>query len=351
MVYSIIVPVYNRRKYIRRCLDSIMKQSFQDFELIIVDDGSDDGTAEICDEYGQKYGNIKVHHQQNGGASKARNTGLKLAEGTFALFVDSDDYLPLDYLYQLMLAYEKYGFDFWYYTPFKIYTISNIQYFRYRKGVNISIVNGSGLIELMNKGLFNSVVNKVYEMSLVKKYGIHFPEDISLGEDLIFNLCYLDKKSEFKFLVLNKNYYIVWGKDTKDSLERGWREDFFDIKRKLLREKVKYINKWSKEEKISIDRESTIKCWYFYCMKDSIKYYILHVKDMGGMQLIKKMNEIKHSQEYFRYRRMCRGKKWILAHMVYSILYTELKETNKINRGERKWITIWKQSGKQRVKM
>lgn len=325
MLYSIIVPVYNRRKYIRRCLDSIMKQSFQDFELIIVDDGSDDGTAEICDEYEQKYGNIKVHHQQNGGASKARNTGLKFAEGTFALFVDSDDYLPLDYLYQLMSAYEKYGSDFWYYTSFKIYTVSNIQYFQYRKSANYSIVNGSNLIELINKGLFNSAVNKVYEMSLIKKYGIHFPEDLSLGEDLIFNLCYLDKKPEFKFLVLNKNFYMGWCKDTKDSLERGWREDFFEIQRKLLKEQVKYINKWSKEEKISIDRESTIKCWYFYYINCSIKYYILHIKDMEGMQLIKKMNEIQHSQEYSRYKRMCKGKKWILAQMVYSNLCAELK--------------------------
>ena len=326
MVYSIIVPVFNRRKYIRRCLDSIMKQSFHDFELIIVDDGSDDGTSEICDEYEQGYANIKVHHQRNGGASKARNKGIQMAKGMFALFVDSDDYLPSDYLNKLMMAYEKYGLDYWYFTSFKIYMVSDIQYFQFRKNVYFSKAKDNNLIELMDRGLFNSEVNKVYEVSLIRNYEIRFPEDLNLGEDLIFNLHYLDKRSEFNFGILNRNYYIGWWKETIDSLERGWREDFFEIQEKLLREKVKYINKWAKEGKISIELERTIKEWYFYFIQNCIRYYILHMKDIGWIQLVKKMDEIRHSQEYFKYRRMCVGKKWILIQMVCGILCTDLKE-------------------------
>lgn len=332
MVYSIIVPVFNRRRYIRRCLDSIIRQSYHDFELIVIDDGSDDGTAKICDQYEQRYEYIRVRHQQNGGVSRARNAGLKMAGGTFAIFVDSDDYLPSNYLGQLKSAYEKYGPDFWYCTSFKVYTTSGIQYFQYRKSVPYSIVKSNDLIELMDKALFNSVANKVYEMSLVEKYGIQFPEDISLGEDLIFNLRYLDKKSKIKFLVLNKDYYLVWSRDTEGSMERGWREEFFAVQRKLLKEKVKYINKWTKKEKISTDMERFRESVYYGCVKDSIEFYISHMKDVGWKRLIKKINEIRYSPEYLIYRRMHPGEKWILVRMAYGSL-CRMKRRN-FSRGE-----------------
>lgn len=88
---SCIVPVYNVEKYLRRCVDSILAQTFTDFELILVDDGSPDGCPAICDEYAEKDSRVRVIHQENKGVSAARNAGLDMARGEYVCFVDGDD--------------------------------------------------------------------------------------------------------------------------------------------------------------------------------------------------------------------------------------------------------------------
>lgn len=93
MKLSIIVPIYNVEPYLRRCIDSILAQTFTDFELILVDDGSPDNCPAICDEYAEKDPRIVVIHKQNGGLSDARNAGLDIARGDYIGFVDSDDYI------------------------------------------------------------------------------------------------------------------------------------------------------------------------------------------------------------------------------------------------------------------
>lgn len=91
--FSIIVPIYKTEAFLHQCVDSLIGQTYQNIEIILVDDGSPDQSAQICDSYSEKYANIKVIHKQNGGLSDARNTGLVSAIGEFILFVDSDDYL------------------------------------------------------------------------------------------------------------------------------------------------------------------------------------------------------------------------------------------------------------------
>lgn len=94
---SIIVPVYKVEKYLHRCLDSIVAQTFTDWECILVDDGSPDGSGKICDEYAEKDGRFKVFHQENQGVSAARNKGLDNAKGEWIGFVDSDDWVSKEY--------------------------------------------------------------------------------------------------------------------------------------------------------------------------------------------------------------------------------------------------------------
>lgn len=100
---SIIVPVYNSEKYLCNCLDSITEQSFRDFELILIDDGSADSSGTICDNYAMNDGRIKVIHKENGGASSARNCGIQSASGKYISFVDSDDWLSRE-MYSVMFA-------------------------------------------------------------------------------------------------------------------------------------------------------------------------------------------------------------------------------------------------------
>ena len=93
---SVIVPIYNVEKYLRRCVDSILNQTYKNLEVVLVDDGSPDACPAICDEYAQKDKRIKVVHKQNGGVSSARNTGLDFATGDYIAFVDRDDYIEVD---------------------------------------------------------------------------------------------------------------------------------------------------------------------------------------------------------------------------------------------------------------
>ena len=91
MRISVIIPVYNTEQYLSRCLDSILSQSFDDFELLLIDDGSTDSSGAICDSYAEKDSRVRVFHKENGGVSSARNLGLDNAKGEWIYFVDSDD--------------------------------------------------------------------------------------------------------------------------------------------------------------------------------------------------------------------------------------------------------------------
>ena len=101
---SVIVPVYKAEKYLNRCVDSILAQTFTDFEVLLIDDGSPDRSGEICDEYTKKDVRIHVYHQQNCGAGAAREFGVNKASGTWIMFVDSDDTIPVDSLENLLLC-------------------------------------------------------------------------------------------------------------------------------------------------------------------------------------------------------------------------------------------------------
>lgn len=100
---SVIVPVYKVEPYLRRCVDSILDQTYSDFELILVDDGSPDNCPDICDDYARQDSRVKVIHKENGGLSDARNAGLRIAAGAYVSFVDSDDFIRKD-MYEVMLA-------------------------------------------------------------------------------------------------------------------------------------------------------------------------------------------------------------------------------------------------------
>ena len=108
---SVIVPIYNVEPYLHRCVDSLLLQTYQDFELILIDDGSTDNCGMICDEYAALDDRIRVIHKLNGGLSDARNVGLEIATGEYIAFVDSDDWVARDYLECLFVTLCETGAD------------------------------------------------------------------------------------------------------------------------------------------------------------------------------------------------------------------------------------------------
>ena len=105
---SFVIPVYNAEQYLRRCLDSVLSQTYSNYEIVLVDDGSTDRSACICDDYARDYSNVSVYHIPNGGASLARKKGIDVAQGEYLTFVDSDDYIAPDYLSILYHLIERY---------------------------------------------------------------------------------------------------------------------------------------------------------------------------------------------------------------------------------------------------
>ena len=99
---SVIVPIYNVEKYLQKCVDSIINQTYKNLEIILVDDGSPDNCPKMCDDYAEKDSRIKVVHKENGGLSDARNVGMEVATGEYVSFIDSDDYISLDF-YETLL--------------------------------------------------------------------------------------------------------------------------------------------------------------------------------------------------------------------------------------------------------
>lgn len=108
---SIIIPVYNVEKYLPECLDSVVNQTYKELQIIVVDDGSTDSSGEICDQYAEKDNRITVIHQVNAGAANAKNTGLDNVKGEYLAFVDSDDWVELNWIETLINAMEKYDVD------------------------------------------------------------------------------------------------------------------------------------------------------------------------------------------------------------------------------------------------
>lgn len=106
---SIIVPVYNVKKYLQKCVESLLGQTYTDFEILLIDDGSTDGSSEICDQLREADSRIRVFHKENGGLSDARNFGIEHAQGEFLLFIDSDDMIHPDFCKVLMDAQKKYN--------------------------------------------------------------------------------------------------------------------------------------------------------------------------------------------------------------------------------------------------
>lgn len=195
---SIVVPVYNAEKYLQRCCESVLNQSYKQIELILVDDGSTDNSLEICESFKKQDARVKVVHKENGGVSSARNKGIEVAVGEFIMFVDSDDWIDFDTVEVLINLALHNGTDIVVYSLLNEYP--NIQYPLQIDDAVMSIndiINSYKLIKNPD-AILCSVCNKLYKREIIIKNNIKFLDNIKFGEDFIFNsqiIKYIDKIS------------------------------------------------------------------------------------------------------------------------------------------------------------
>lgn len=253
---SIVVPAYNAEKTLRYCIESVLKQSYKDIEIIIVDDGSTDNTLSVAKKLQQNDSRIVVESKLNGGVSSARNLGLKRATGTYVTFVDADDKLKPEMIDQLLSASDA---DI---------VVSDIYQ---KKESKMATTDGSTIYyvpsdlknkfsQLYEKNFFNSVCGKLYK--LTKLEGVFFDEGVRIGEDLLFNFKVFKKVHRVAVITYHGYVYVS---NVKSATHKFDSEDF--EQQKILRDMA---NDFSRNVLNSIDAEKSIDSIYLRNVVDVI---------------------------------------------------------------------------------
>lgn len=228
---SVIVPVYKVEKYIQRCVDSILNQTFSDFELILVDDGSPDNCGAICDDYAEKDHRIRVIHKENGGVSSARNAGLCVAKGEYILFCDADDSLTDDALSVMISAMENDDSQLIVSDSIHItidYAGSTVQTKKHfdRKYTKIQLGEPKSMVTFWKSNNMLSAWAKLYRADIIRKNNVKFNPSLIVLEDYAFVIEYLLHCKSISMIPDAVYQYYV---ETNAQLsERRSRLDFFD---------------------------------------------------------------------------------------------------------------------------
>ena len=220
---SVVIPVYNNEKYIKYCINSILEQTFEDFELLLIDDGSTDDSGAICDQYAKKDARTKVIHQENAGVSSARNRGIKEAQGTYLMFCDSDDWVHPNWCEELYSCIVEYTNAFVVCDVQKVNLDGESVARTYLE--NVETNNKQTYFDVWKMGLSGYSVNKIYDRKKIIMNSIFFPQDISYAEDVVFNINYY--KTCTDVILLSKQLYYY--RDNPTSLMHKRYDDFFPI--------------------------------------------------------------------------------------------------------------------------
>lgn len=188
---TVIVPVYRTKEYLSKCVESILTQSFTNFELLLINDGSPDNSGDICDDYALKDERVCVFHKENGGVSSARNLGLENAKGEYICFIDSDDWIEESFLMSYFLSDENNHYD----LIFQGYTLNN------KNSATVVCLPqqewhqdevGTCMALLHSNDLFGFTCNKLFRNSIIKCHSLRFDLRSSYMEDLLFTMEYCE---------------------------------------------------------------------------------------------------------------------------------------------------------------
>lgn len=205
---SILIPAYNAEKTIKKCLDSVISQTFSNIEILLVEDCSEDNTLTICQQYAQKDDRVKLIQGEHKGISAARNQGLEQATGRWLMCVDADDYLAADYVMQMYHRKKQCDAEL---VISNYYNVDEEERKAYDLKVNKQITREQYIEQLIQDPshyYFGVVWNKLYDLNMIKEHKLCFPEKVSLGEDFIFNMDYLYLCKNIGILDFAGYYYV-----------------------------------------------------------------------------------------------------------------------------------------------
>ncbi len=253
--YSIVLPIYNVEKHLKKAIESVLNQSFENFEMILVNDSSPDGSERICTEYANKDSRIKlINHPENKGLSAARNTGMEVATGEYIWFMDSDDYVECDLLSRVEDSLKKNRADIVVFGLIEEY-FDKKDVYRYSKqqAVEEELISTKEriherVIELEENTLYGYAWNKFYRLDLIKKLQLKF-EKITLIEDIMFNVKYCMDIQSMNILGGALYHYE---KRIDNSLTSKFVPQYFELHEKrvsMVCDQYKYWKAYSKDIK------------------------------------------------------------------------------------------------------
>ena len=257
--FSIIVPVYNCQDYIERCIESVLNQTYKNFELIIVNDGSTDNSLTIIKEYEKQDKRIKVIDKKNEGVSAARNDALALAQGPFICFLDADDYIDSNFLEESEKIYSEHKelewLSFGYYSEIEDNDQNKISSdklnYKTKYYKNIKSLK-KDLVELWDNTVLYNIVNKVFLKKIIVENDIKFPSDY-FGEDVKFNREYMKHINNF---YNSEECYYHYIRERAGAVTKKYKEDFFDIRKKEFYE----FNEYFESNNIKKDKYYEYSC-------------------------------------------------------------------------------------------
>ena len=343
-VISIIIPVYNSERHLHRCIDSVLRQTYQDYELILVDDGSMDRSGEICESYAAKDDRIRVIHQKNGGVSSARNAGLSIAEGKYITFCDSDDELMPDCLEVLVHEPEESelviaGFQY-------IDESGKTIFASHGYGKNDQIfVNENSIEELISDEKPDFISAKRFLLKKIRENQISFDSAESFGEDTLFIFAYLcccHSVSIRKDIIYSYRYHggsrltgfsrlqFARLKSSNEKIiqviekrfpdfrhKRAWRKRLWSIGYYSI---LNFLNtqKVSLAEKNALIKEIFEDTDFSSLLPESESFYT------GNKKIFIKLFRMRASELMIVYWELARGKRWIKKFLIdhYSIICT-----------------------------
>lgn len=284
--YSIIIPVYNSQSTIKRCIESIVSQGFDDYEIILINDGSTDKSDALCKELSEKYRTVKYFKKENGGVSSARNLGLKKASGKYVLFVDSDDEVSGNYFEALNEMTEKNDCDMYMFSC----RLSDGKNEEVRQEQN-AVYRGETVFDAISCAIkdrrINSPVTKVFLKESIDKISLHFSNDIYVGEDQLFCVTYA---LHIKSLCTSDKIIYNVSLENGESLSRKRRDDLLE---QLISGHKKMFEalKNAKPQKASNEKLSAAIAYSFYrsaysSSKELLKY------DMGAKERRRRIKEV-----------------------------------------------------------
>lgn len=286
---SVVIPVYNVEPFVGKCLSTLVHQTFRDFEIIAVNDGSKDQSLSILRNFEQKYANITVIDQPNAGMSMARNRGMEAARGEYLCFVDSDDYVSPNFLEELYRAVTENHADIaccYYYYHF----VRSDLLYRYPFRCQGVFSRDVAMNKLLHDTQIQSLVwNKIYKRSLFTDYGITFPtmafEDLATANRLFSHAQ--------KIVVIDKAlyYYNQQSTSTLATINADKINDFISATA-MVRSALENVGVYSDYEKAyhALCRKTCFCCWY-YVLK-------MHLRERKGANCLSNLNRVRRGIRY-----------------------------------------------------